>query len=250
MTIDGFEARHADAMIGFRDDACMRLSAGLDRLSALFGVEVEGVEHLPAGRALLVANHAFGWDVALAAAAIRMRTGRPVFALGEHLWWKVPVLRRLACAVGVVDGTPHNVDALLEADQMVLVLPGGLREALKPSALRYRLLWGERYGFVRAALRASAPMVPLASVGADDVFDLVGDAYARGRRFHLPVPLPRIAHLPHRAKLRYLIGDPIVPLNPPEHADDRDVLRRHRWMIAGALHELLDRELARRELRS
>ena len=73
-----------------------------------------------------------------------------MWGLGEHAWWKVPFLRRLAAAVGTVDGNPGNVNRLLSADEVVLVLPGGLREAVKPRELRYRLLWGKRYGsFVR-----------------------------------------------------------------------------------------------------
>lgn len=61
------------------------------------------------------------------------------------------------------------------AGELVLVLPGGLCEAVKPHELRYRLLWGHRYGFVRAALRHGAPLVPVASLGADDIIHLVGD---------------------------------------------------------------------------
>ena len=120
-------------------------------------VEVIGIERLPPGRALLVANHAFGWDILFAMSAIRAKTGRPVWALGEHVWWKVPGARWIAAELGTVDGTPENVDALLSRDEIVLVLPGGIREALKPRELRYRLLWGHRYGFVRAAIRNHAP---------------------------------------------------------------------------------------------
>ncbi len=75
------------------------------------------------------------------------------------------------------------------------MLPGGLREAVKPSALRYRLLWGDRVGFVRAAIRNQAPVVPLATLGGDEIFDFVGDAYARGRRWLGPFGLGAIRSL-------------------------------------------------------
>jgi 1-acyl-sn-glycerol-3-phosphate acyltransferase len=246
--IDGWNPHDADALVGFQAEACARLAQRLERLGRLLHVEVEGLERVPAGRALLVANHAFGWDVAFAMAAIRTHLGRPIFALGEHLWWKVPFLRRYAAAVGTVDGTPENVDRLLQRDQLVLVLPGGLREALKPSALRYRLLWGERYGFVRAAIKNATPMLPLASIGADEIFELTGDAFARGRKLGLSLPLPRFSGLPHRVHLRYVIGEPITPAEPPEACDDASALKRTRWTIEGALHELIDRELGKRGL--
>src|SRR5437868_4181930 len=156
---------------------------------------------MPGGDTPLVPRR--GMRLAFGVARIHVETGRAVFSLGEHLWWKVPGVRRVARAVGIVDGTRANADALLADGQLVLVLPGGLREALKPRELRYRLLWGRRYGFVRTAIRNGAPIVPLASIGADDLFDFVGNAYRRGerwlRRTGIPIPLPaRILPIPHR----------------------------------------------------
>lgn len=258
MTLDGFDPRDAQAFGGYSPDTSEHFYGWVQRLARWLHVEVDGIENLPAGRALLVANHAFGWDVAFAVAAIRARTGRNVFVLGEHLFWRVPLIRQLACKVGTVDGTRENVDELLSADQLVLVLPGGMREAVKPGALRYRLLWGHRHGFVRAAIHNQAPIVPVAALGADDLFDFVGDAIARGHRFLDPiglsgVPLPRPRHLlPHhlhvrpRKPLRYVIGEPIAPPFPASSEDDPQALRTLRWMSEGALHELIDLELARR----
>lgn len=242
MALDGFAPAEKDAFVGFSASVSERFFPVVDALGRKFGVDVQGIDRLPDRGALLVANHTFGWDIAFAVARIRARTGRTVWALGEHLWWRVPVLRRLATAVGVVDGTPENVDALLSAGELVLVLPGGLREAVKPRELRYRLLWGRRYGFVHAALRNRVPLVPLACIGGDDVFSIVGDAYARGRRLHVSIPIPRITR-PHRAALRFVIGEPI-----PVDGRGRDdpTVRRLRREVEGALHELIETELARR----
>lgn len=210
---------------------------------------MSGLDRLPAGRGVLVANHAFGfWDLALAVARIRAETGRDIWALGEHLWWKIPVVRRLARNAGIVDGTPGNIDDLLRDGKLVLVLPGGLREALKPRELRYRLLWGQRYGFVRAAMRNDAPLIPLACMGGDDLFDVVGDAFARGKRWHLGIPLPRLAHLVpvlHPTPLRFAIGEPIRVEQRGSESDARAV-RSLRREVEGAIHELLEDELARR----
>jgi 1-acyl-sn-glycerol-3-phosphate acyltransferase len=216
----------------------------VDRLALALHVDVRGIENIPTTRALLVTNHAFGFDAGLLVARIRALTGRRVWTLGEHAWWRLPGLRRLAAAAGTVDGTPENAKRLLDADELVLVLPGGLREAMKPRELRYRLLWGHRYGFVRAAIASRAPIVPIASLGADDLFELVGDAFARARRLHLPFPLPRPAHwMPHLEPLRYVIGEPIPidGVSSEEHA-----VRRLRREVEGALHEMFEAGLARR----
>ena len=226
-----------------------RFFRALDRTGELLRIEVDGLEHIPTGRALLVTNHAFGFDAAFLMARIEALTGRRVWVLGEHAWWRVPGIRRLAAAAGTVDGTQENADRLLSADELVLVLPGGLREALKPRELRYRLLWGGRYGFVRAARRNRAPIVPIASLGADALFDLVGNAFERSSRFHLPFPLPRTAHLwpiPHVEPLRYVIGEPIPTATAATEDDEANVVRRLRREVEGALHEIFEDQLASR----
>jgi 1-acyl-sn-glycerol-3-phosphate acyltransferase len=247
--LDGFAGAEKDAFVGFSAEASGRFYALANRLARRWRVEVSGLEHLPPGRGIIVANHAFGfWDLALAVARIRAETQRHVWSLGEHLWWKVPVLRKLAARVGIVDGTPANADALLSADELLLVLPGGLREALKPRELRYRLLWGNRYGFIRAALRNRAPLIPLACIGGDDLFDLVGNAFARGRRLHVGIPIPRPLHglpIPHRAPLRIVLGEPI-DVAERRRADEESTVRSVRREVEGAIHEMLEEELARR----
>jgi 1-acyl-sn-glycerol-3-phosphate acyltransferase len=248
-TIDGFHRESSGAYAGYEPRVADRFWRLVDRASERLHVEVKELDRLPPGPALLVMNHAFGWDAMLPMAAIRKTTGRRVWALGEHLWWKVPFLRRLAASVGAVDGTHANIDALLANGELVLVLPGGLREAMKPRELRYRLLWGKRYGFVRAALRNHAALVPLAGIGAVEVFELVGDAYGRGRRWlHLDFPIPRpkwgipIVHLPH---LEYVLGESIMAESSPDEPEQTTV-RRLRREVRGALEELIDEALAAR----
>ncbi len=251
MKIDGFRPEYHEAFAGYSPDVARRFHAAVSWTAQRLRVEFAGLENLPQGRALLVANHAFGFDVVLPMAEIWRSTGRPVWPLGEHAWWKFPFIRRLAVAVGTVDGTAENVDRLLAHDELVLVLPGGLREALKPRALRYRLLWGSHYGFVSAAIRNQTPIVPLASIGADELFDLVGDAFRRGEKWlrRPGIPIPRVSSLvphPHCVRLRYVLGKPIVPNAAPERANDDEELRRLRHEIEGALHELIELELTKR----
>ena len=137
----------------------------------------------------------------------------------------------------------------LVEDELVLVLPGGLREAVKPRELRYKLLWGQRYGFVRAALRNRAPLVPLASVGADEALDFVGNVFERGARWIGPLGLPlpaRFVPPAHRTRFHFALGEPVVPEAGPEAEGDEKVVRRLRREVEGALHELIEAELARR----
>jgi 1-acyl-sn-glycerol-3-phosphate acyltransferase len=250
MAVDGLEFSESTAFLGYREEVAIPFFRAVERIAKRLHIDVDGLENLPKGRALLVANHSFGWDVLIPMAAIACRLERRVWVLGEHAWWRVPFVRRLAASLGVVDGTPENADRLLERDELILVLPGGLREAVKPHQLRYQLLWGHRYGFVRLALRNRAPLVPLASVGTDELFDFVGNAYERGSRWFgraIPIPLPRrLLPIPRRVRIGFVLGEPVFSDVPPEAAADLSVVRRVRREVEGALHELIEDELARR----
>jgi len=251
MSIDGFSPEEKQAFEGFSPKWASRFYGCVKHIASALKVEVEGLENLPKKRALLVANHGFGWEAIFPMGTVFNSTGRTLWTLGEHLWWEVPFVRCLAAAVGTVDGTPENVDRLLSTEQLVLVLPGGLREAVKPAALRYRLLWGHRYGFIKAALRNSAPVVPVALMGGDELFDFVGNPYERGRRWfgrrNLPIPLPqRILPIPHLVRFRMVFGEPLKLAGAPEQAEDPQVLQNARYLVKGALQELLDTELAKR----
>jgi len=251
MSTDGFKREQKDAFHGYDEGTAARFFQRVTRVAERFDIQVEGLENVPRGRALFVANHAFGWDVVVPMAAIAQRLNRHVWVLGEKAWWRVPFLRGFAARVGIVDGTQDNADRLLQGDELVLVLPGGLREAVKPQELRYQLLWGNRYGFVRAALRNQAPIIPLASIGTDEIFDLVGNPYARGFRWlgcsKIPIPLPsRILPIPHLVKPHFAIGEAIPMDAPPETEHDFNRVRRLRREVEGALHELIENELAKR----
>jgi hypothetical protein len=56
----------------------------------------------------------------------------------------------------------------------------------------------------------------------------------------------RILPIPHRVRLEFVLGDPIAPSVPPEKADDAVALRRLRHEVEGALHEIIENELAKR----
>lgn len=252
MTIDRFRADERNAFVGYAPEASARFYETARWLARLLRVEVTGVDNVPRGRAIVVANHTFGCDIVFPLAEVwRAQDHRAVFALGEHAWWLVPFLRKLAARIGTVDGTPENADRLLEHEELVLVLPGGLRESVKPRELRYRLLWGHRYGFVRAAIRNHAPIIPLAAIGGDDIFDFVGNAYRRGerllRRAGIPIPMTkRLIPIPHLVQLCYRFGEPIYPPDDPALANDAVAVKRMRHEVEGALHELIEGELARR----
>lgn len=136
-------------------------------------VETTGVEHIPPGRCMLVANHSgvLPWDGAMIAYGVwdqhpERKVVRPVV-----LDWlnSVPFVAPFLARIGCVLACPENTVALLEREQGVLVFPEGVKGIGKLYRDRYRLARFGRGGFVRVAIRARAPILPVSVVGAEEI---------------------------------------------------------------------------------
>jgi 1-acyl-sn-glycerol-3-phosphate acyltransferase len=131
-----------------------------------------GLEKLPSGPALFVANHSL---LALDAFTFHLlmhydyrRFLRP---LADRTLFSNPYYAQTVIPLGAVDGQPDVVRALMDAGKDILLYPGGTREAVKPPERRYQVDWGERYGFIRLAAEKGYTIVPFASVGPDEYYD-------------------------------------------------------------------------------
>jgi len=139
-----------------------------------FRVTVEGIENVPArGGALLVSNHAGALppDGAMIVKAIREEHARPrpVHLTVEHFFKGYPGFSMLIQKIGGVAAHPANVHRLLcDEGELVLVFPEGRKGTEKTVKDRYRLRRFGRGGFVEAAMRARAPIVPVAVLGAEE----------------------------------------------------------------------------------
>jgi 1-acyl-sn-glycerol-3-phosphate acyltransferase len=166
-----------------------------------FRCEVEGIEHVPSdGGALLVSNHAGAMppDAPMIAKAIKEEhpNPRPLHLTMEHFFKGYPGLSMLLPKIGGVPAHPANVHRLLyDEQQLVLVFPEGRKGSEKLYKERYHLRRFGRGGFVEAAMRAGAPIVPVAVVGAEEA-------------------QPIFAHITALQKLTGLIYFPITPTFP------------------------------------
>jgi 1-acyl-sn-glycerol-3-phosphate acyltransferase len=207
-----------------------RIEGLLDRTAAdffyryWFRAEVEGIANVPAtGGALLVANHAGALppDAAMIAKAIREEHPhpRPLNITVEHFFKGYPGFSMLIPKIGCVPAHPANVQRLLyDEEQLVLVFPEGRKGTEKVYKDRYRLRRFGRGGFVEAAMRARAPIVPVCVVGAEEaapVFAQVGLLKRLTGLLYFPITptfphlglLGMLAYLPAKFKIRFL--DPV-----------------------------------------
>jgi len=145
-------------------------------LRKLINPKVYGIDNVPKRGALLVGNHTVlgVLDLPLICAELWER-GRIVRALGDHLLFRVPGWRDMLKSCGVVEGSRANCAELMQRGELILVFPGGGREVAKHKGERYKLVWKNRMGFAGMAIEYGYPIIPFASVGADDAVDIVVD---------------------------------------------------------------------------
>ena len=180
---------------------------------------------------LLVGNHSGGNvapDTLVLTLAFYRHFGveRLFFQLAHHLVMRAPWLSLLR-RYGTIEASWESARAALELGAAVLVYPGGDWEAHRPSWHGHRIEFAGREGFVRLALAADVPIVPVVSIGGQEtaLFLTRGERVARAlrldRRFRLKVLPVSLAlpwgldvgdvfgHLPLPAKITIRVLEPI-----------------------------------------
>jgi 1-acyl-sn-glycerol-3-phosphate acyltransferase len=223
-----------------------------------FRTEVSGSAHLPkTGGALLVANHAgaiWALDGVMTAVAVHDSTpGRRFLRmLGADLVFTTPALGPLARKGGSTLACNPDAERLLAAGELVGVWPEGFKGIGKPFAERYKLQRFGRGGFVTAALRTSAPIVPVSIIGSEEIHPMIADAKPLARLLGLPyfpvTPtfpwLGPLGLIPLPSKWHIEFGEPIETAGyGPEAADDPmltfELTDRVRETIQATLYRLL-----------
>jgi 1-acyl-sn-glycerol-3-phosphate acyltransferase len=228
-----------------------------------FRVETEGIENVPAeGGALLVSNHsgALPPDAPMIIQAIRNEAPRPraVYMLGEHWFKGYPGIGMLANKIGLVAAHPRNAQRLLHDEgRLALVFPEGQKGSRKVLWQRYRLRRFGRGGFVRTAMRAGVPIVPIALIGGEEAMPIFAHLRLAERLtglIYFPVnhAFPHfglaagLMYLPAKFKIRFL--EPIdLSGYPAETVQDAAEVQGIAERIRGRIQRELDDMLAARK---
>jgi 1-acyl-sn-glycerol-3-phosphate acyltransferase len=178
--------------------------------SLYFRAEVRGLGNVPEeGPVLLVGNHSGGNltpDTGVFTLAFSTYFGveRPFYQLAHNLVLSMPGLSFLR-KYGTVAASHDNARKALEAGAAVLVYPGGDYEVHRPSWEGDRVDFGGRKGFLRLALDAGVPIVPVVSIGGQEtsLFLSRGERLAKGLRLD---KLFRLKVLPISIALPWVIN--------------------------------------------
>jgi 1-acyl-sn-glycerol-3-phosphate acyltransferase len=220
---------------GFDPELTDRVLLALVRplYSSWFRVEASGLENVPdATGALVVANHSgvIALDAVMTQVALHDEhpAHRHLRMLGANLVFQTPFVGEIARKAGHTLACHPDAERLLAAGELVGVWPEGFKGVGKPFAQRYKLQRFGRGGFVAAALRTGAPIIPTAIVGAEETYPMIGNAKTLARILGLPyfpiTPtfpwLGPLGMVPLPSKWLIHFGEPIPTDHLPEGAAD------------------------------
>jgi 1-acyl-sn-glycerol-3-phosphate acyltransferase len=232
-----------------------------------FRMEIEGWENLPEPPVLLIGIHSgapFVWDAWTVGIQWwrRFGTDRPLHGTAHDALMAAPLIGSYFRKMGVLPAAPDSIASALEAGHDVALWPGGEIDSLRPWTDRDKAVLAGRKGFIRMAIRAGVPIVPIATVGGPDSMPVL----ARGRRLAKALQLDKVARLkmfpisvqapwgispamlpelPLPTKIRTAFQPPVELSRDPAKAKDDDYVDRKYDAVQQSIQDGMD-TLARR----
>lgn len=239
-------------------------------LEAFFHPVVRGLERIPSGPGLYVANHSGGIlfpDAYVLGTSVYRHGGMEdlPYVLAHDMAVRPPIANQIFVPLGGVRASPENAHKLFSAHRKVLVYPGGDVEAMRPFRDRDRIVFGPRRGYLRLAISEGVPILPVVTAGAHSGLVILDDGGRVARFLHLdrllrvkvfPIVLsapwgltigfpPPYIPLPTRFFMEFL--EPIrFERSGEEAANDREYVERCHRRVVGAMQAALTRLAAER----
>jgi 1-acyl-sn-glycerol-3-phosphate acyltransferase len=235
-----------------------------------FRMEMDGWENLPEPPVLLIGIHSgapFVWDAWTVGVQWWRQFGdeRPLHGTAHDALMAIPLIGRYFRAMGVLPAAPDSIATALSEGRDVALWPGGEVDSLRPWTERDRANLAGRTGFVKMAIRAGVPIVPIATVGGSDAMPVLirGDKLAqtlqldkilRLKVFPLAVSLPwgiapaALPQFPLPAKIRTRFMPSVELDHDPERADDDEYVQRKYQEVQYRIQRGMDALARRRAL--
>lgn len=235
-----------------------------------FRMEFDGWENLPEPPVLLVGIHSgapFVWDAWTVGVQWWRRFGqdRLLHGTAHDALMAIPLIGRYFRAMGVLPAAPDSMATALAEGRDVAVWPGGEVDSLRPWHERDRANLAGRSGFVKMAIRAGVPIVPIATVGAGDAMPVLirGDRLSQMLRldqllrlkvFPAALSLPwgvapaALPQFPLPAKIRTRLMPAVDVDHDPARADDAEYIEHKYREIESSIQRGMDALARRRAL--
>lgn len=235
-----------------------------------FRMEIDGWENIPEPPALLIGIHSgapFVWDAWTVGLQWWRRFGqdRPLHGTAHDALMAIPLFGRYFRSMGVLPAAPDAIATALAEGRDVALWPGGEVDSLRPWKERDRANLAGRKGFVKMAIRAGVPIVPIATVGGADAMPVLirGDQLSRTLRldrllrlkvFPLAISLPwgiapaALPQLPLPAKIRTRFMPAVELDHDPARADDDQYVDRKYHEVQDSIQRGMDALARKRAL--
>jgi 1-acyl-sn-glycerol-3-phosphate acyltransferase len=237
----------------------MRLQAPLWNLIVdhYFRMEVRGWHRLPEPPCLVVGIHAGGIlpvDAYAFAFSWFREFGFDRLPRGtaHDFLMNAPGIGGFLKRIGTIPASQEGIKTALDQGQDVILYPGGDLDALRPWRKRDEVVFGGRKGWIRMALEAQVPIVPVANIGGSDTLFVLTDGQKlaktlrldkliRAKSFPLGLGFPfgllpaNIPQIPLPAKLRSEILEPIHLGGGEGKRFDDDYVERKEQEVVAAL---------------
>lgn len=187
-----------------------------------FRVVTHGIQNIPEGRCLLIANHSgqVPIDAMLVATSVLLELEPPRLVRGMVERWapSLPFISTFFSRNGQITGDIHNAKILLENDECVMVFPEGVAGSGKTIFDRYEL---QKFGtgFVRLAMETKTPIIPIGVIGCEEMLPSLSKLAPLAKMLGIPyIPvLPTVVPLPTKVTIRF--GEPILFDSNPDEPD-------------------------------
>jgi 1-acyl-sn-glycerol-3-phosphate acyltransferase len=213
-----------------------------------FRMEMDGWDNVPDTPVLLVGIHSgapFVWDAWTVGVQWWRHFGmeRPLLGTAHDVLMAAPLIGKYFRAMGVLPAAPDSIATALAEGKDVALWPGGEVDSLRPWSERDEATLAGRTGFVKMAIRAGVPIVPIATVGGADAMPVLirGDTLSKALRldkalrlkvFPIAVSLPwgiapaALPQFPLPAKIRTRLMPPVELDHDPDRAEDDDYVEQ------------------------
>jgi 1-acyl-sn-glycerol-3-phosphate acyltransferase len=235
-----------------------------------FRMEMEGWENLPEPPALLIGIHAgapFVWDAWTVGIQWWRHFGgeRILHGTAHDALMAAPGIGAYFRRMGVLPAAPDSISAALAEGHDVALWPGGEVDSLRPWTKRDEAILAGRKGFVRMAIRAGVPIVPISTVGGPDAMPVLFsgrrlarllhlDRVARLKAFPIAVSAPwgiapaLLPEIPFPTKIRTAFQEPIALSNDAAKADDESYVTKKYDEVQASIQHGMDALARRRRL--
>ncbi len=226
----------------------------IERLSKLYRLirkysrlEVEGLENIPDGKGMLVANHT-GWaglDFANLYVTLHDDLDREIYTAVHPNWFNNPLLSEYCRKLGMYEAGVTESVKILDQEQLVLFFPEGERGNFKPIWQLYQLQ-PFKPGFARTAMAAAAPIIPTVIVGGEEANPTLARLEFTREMLGVGLPVPAtLLPLPVKWRIRFLEPIHVDDYISPETAD-ADVIEELRSDVEDRMRQAVANEVEAR----